>query len=95
MLGSNTTYVSLSVDTESFIPEITIYYIRWKAVNRWKILCREMGSIINDDCLYTFLFADDPIVVSLDEQTLLYMVLFWSRSVIFNIWAVMYLSRVS
>ena len=54
-------------------PTLFKIYIN-EASKRWKKYCGTMGIPINDKFLYTLLFADDEVVVAMDEQDSKYMI---------------------
>jgi len=54
-------------------PTLFKIYIN-KALKKWKKYCGTMGIPINDKFLYTLLFADDQVVVAMDEQDSNYMI---------------------
>ena len=54
-------------------PTLFKIYIN-EALKKWKKCCGPMGIPINDKFLYTLLFADDQVVVAMDEQDSNYMI---------------------
>ena len=54
-------------------PTLFKIYIN-EALKKWKKHCEVMGIPINDKFLYTLLFADDQVVVAMDEQDSSYMI---------------------
>ena len=57
----------------AMVPTLFKIYIN-EALKKWKKHCENMGIPINDKFLYTLLFADDQVVVAMDEQDSNYMV---------------------
>jgi len=54
-------------------PTLFKIYIN-EALKKWKKHCETMGIPINDKFLYTLLFADDQLVIAMDEQDSSYMI---------------------
>jgi len=54
-------------------PTLFKIYIN-EALTKWKQHCEIMGIPINDKFLYTLLFADDQVVLAMDEQDSNYMI---------------------
>jgi len=54
-------------------PTLFKIYIN-ETLKKWKTYCGTMGIPINEKFLYTLLFADDEVVVAMDEQDSKYMI---------------------